>query len=372
MMSTTLRQKAIDYPLAVVFGLWLLIGLISLSSAGSATGIERFGDAFFFIKRQILFGLLPGIVLFFLCLRIPYLWFQRHAVWIFATSIALLVLVFIPGIGSRLNTGAASWIVFGGYSFQPAEIVKLTMILFLASILSRMTEDGRKSIRGFFVALGIGLVPILLILLQPDIGTVSLLFVILFGMLLLGGISWRYLGGLSLVGIAALIALVLLAPYRAARLTTFLHPELDPQGIGYHINQAFVGIGSGGWFGLGLGHSRQKFQYLPEVHADSIFAVMAEEMGLIFILLFLAIILAVSLRSLVIAKQSPDLFGRLVVGGIVLWLTAQAWMNIGAMIGLVPLTGIPLPLVSHGGTALMMNLAAIGMILNISRYRRPV
>jgi cell division protein FtsW len=206
------------------------------------------------------------------------------------------------------------------------------------------------------------------VVLQPDIGTVAILFSIVFGMLFLAGAKYLHMGSLAALGLVGLILMVMIAPYRAARLTTFLHPELDPQGIGYHINQAFLAVGSGGIFGLGLGHSRQKFQYLPEVHADSIFAVIAEEMGFLFVTALVVLFVLIALRGLMIAKSAPDKFAKLLVAGIITWLMVQSFLNIGAMVGLLPLTGVPLPFISHGGTALMVAMAAGGILINVSRH----
>jgi cell division protein FtsW len=186
-------------------------------------------------------------------------------------------------------------------------------------------------------------------------------------MLFLAQSKLSHLGLLASLAIAGFIIMILAAPYRAERLMTFLHPELDPQGQGYHINQAFLAIGSGGWFGLGLGHSRQKFQYLPEVHADSIFAIGSEELGFIVISGFLILLLLICLRGFLIAKNSGDPFGTYLVGGIIAWFTIQSILNIGAMVGLLPLTGVPLPFVSHGGSALMIGMVAMGMVIRVSK-----
>lgn len=339
-----------------------------LTSASSAVGQDRFGDNYFFIKRQLMFGVLPGLLAFLFFTRISYQTLKRLSVWLFFGSLILLVAVLIPGIGSTYNTNARSWISLFGYSFQPSEFAKLGIILFLSTYLSGRQANIKQFQQGFLVALGLGMVPIGLVILQPDVGTTSILFAILFGLLFLAGAKISHMGGLAALGVVALAVMVIIAPYRVDRLTTFLHPELDPQGQGYHINQAFLAIGSGGFFGLGFGHSRQKFQYLPEVHADSIFAIIAEETGFLFAGGLLVLLFLIAVRSLKIAKQAPDQFGRLLVGGIVVWFLTQSLLNIGAMVGLLPLTGVPLPFISHGGTALMIEMAAVGMILNVSRY----
>jgi cell division protein FtsW len=187
-------------------------------------------------------------------------------------------------------------------------------------------------------------------------------------MLFVGRARLSHLVGLALIGASSLALMIAKAPYRFDRLTTFLHPELDPLGIGYHINQAFLAIGSGGWFGLGLGHSRQKFEYLPEVHADSIFAVVGEEMGFVFAAGLVILILLIAYRGFQLAKQTRDQFGGLLVAGIMIWFVFQSFLNIGAMAGILPLTGVPLPFVSHGGTALAVALAAVGLVVNVSKH----
>ncbi|MBH41537.1 MAG: putative lipid II flippase FtsW [Candidatus Magasanikbacteria bacterium] len=365
----TKKQKEIDYVLLSYFGVLLVFGLIMLASASAVIGYDRFGDQYFFIKRQLLYGAIPGVLAVFFLIKIPYTWIKKITWFIAIGSFALLVLVLIPGIGSSFNTGARSWITFGGFSFQPAELAKLGVVFFLATYLAKLGKSVTELKTGFLPALCLGLVPVGLVILQPDIGTASILFVLVFGLLFVSGAKRSHLGVLALLAVAAFFVLILIAPYRAARFTTFLHPELDPQGIGYHINQAYLAIGSGGWFGKGLGHSVQKFQYLPEVHADSIFAVMAEEMGFVVSLLLVVLLLAITIRCIRIAQAAPDNFGILIVSGIVIWFITQSFFNIGAMLGLMPITGVPLPFVSHGGTALVISLIGVGVVLNVSKQR---
>jgi len=363
-----MKNKA-DYLLLSYFAIWLVFGLIMLTSASGPVAYERFGDGYFYIKKQMLLGVLPGLVLFFIFAKIDYHRWRSFGLLFYLACLLLLVLVFIPGIGSTNNTGAHSWINLLGHSFQPAEFAKLCLIIFLSALLTKHGYAGLQDFKsGFLPVLGMGLLPIVLVILQPDVGTVAVLFTILFTMLFISGARWAHIFGLAGIGVAALMLMIIIAPYRLGRVTTFMHPELDPQGIGYQINQAFLAIGSGGFFGRGLGQSLQKFQYLPEVHADSIFAVIGEEMGLIFAIgLVVLIILAIG-RSLILAKNAPDQFGRLLVTGIITWFGIQSVLNIGAMVGVLPLTGLPLPFVSHGGTALMISLAGVGIITNVSKH----
>lgn len=346
--------------------LWLIIGLVVLTSASGPVGYSKFGDTYFFIKRQIVYGLIPGIILFLILARVKYEHWRKLS-WVFYLgALGLLILVFIPGIGLELN-GSHSWLSVLGYNFQPSEMAKLGLIVAAAALLSNKKRDLGDWQNGLLPVLAI-LSPIfVLVLLQPDVGTLSILVVILFFMLFVARVPKIYLFVLGTLGAVILVAMVFAAPYRMQRLTVFLHPELDPQGVGYHINQAFLAVGSGGFWGLGLGNSRQKFQYLPEVSSDSVYAVMAEELGFIFAVGLVILILAVVWRGLKIAKDTMDNFGQLLVVGIITWFAWQSFLNIGAMVGVLPLTGVPLPFVSHGGTALMTALAATGIVANVSR-----
>lgn len=338
-----------------------------LTSASSAVGHQKFADNYFYIKKQLLFGVLPGLFLFFLLVKIDYHLLKKLSLPFFIASVILLVLVFIPSLGTNLGTTSLSWIKIGGFSFQPSEIAKFALIIFMAAYLSSRGKELLDFKKGFLGILGIGLIPIALVVLEPDIGTASILFILLFGILFVGGVRWPYLIGLGVAAVAAFLLLIAVSPYRMQRFMTFMHPELDPQGIGYQINQSFLAIGSGGWWGRGLGHSLQKFQYLPEVHADSIFAIIAEEMGFVFVFGFVALLVFIVSRGLIVAKKAPDEFGRMLASGIIIWLVCQSFLNIGAMAGILPLTGIPLPFVSHGGTALMVAMGAVGVLINISK-----
>lgn len=362
------KEHTADYVLLTYFVVFLIFGLLMLTSASAPIGYSKFGDKYFFVKRQILIGVLPGLAAFFILAKINYNFLKRYAVTIFAGCIFLLLLVFVPGIGSTLGTNANSWIMIGSNSFQPAEFVKLGMIIFLAWYLAEKGRDLVDLKKGFLVALGLGLIPVAMVVLQPDVGTASILFAILFGILFIAGSKIEHILGLAVAGFAGFALMIAIAPYRAARLMTFLHPEMDPLGVGYHINQAFLAIGSGGLLGLGLGHSRQKFEYLPEVNADSIYAVIAEEMGFFIAVGLIVLLVLICIRGFRLAKNAPDLFSRLLVAGIIVWFMVQSFMNIGAMVGLLPLTGIPLPFVSHGGTALFIAMAGVGILVNVSKY----
>ncbi len=344
----------------------LLFGLLILTSASTVVGLSLFNDQYFFIKRQVLYGLLPGLVAAYILYKTPLMWWQKRAGLIMGISLALLVAVLIPGIGETYEKNARSWINLFGFSFQPAEFVKLGLILFFSGYLLNRQDRIADWNTGFVPALTVGLIPVGLLLLQPDVGTASIMFALVVSLLFFAGARLKHLGALLLAGLVAFAGMIAAAPYRLDRVTTFLHPELDPLGVGYQINQAYLAIGSGGVFGLGLGHSRQKFQYLPEVHADSIFAIMAEETGFIFTVLFLLCLYFFIRRIFSLAQLTSSPYERLILLGIATWLALQSLLNIGAIIGLLPLTGVPLPFISHGGSLLLTTLAAIGLVLQIS------
>lgn len=358
-----------DYPFIITTGILVVFGLLMLSSASSVSAYDKFGDAYYFFKHQIIAGLIPGLILFFTLSKIDYKIWKKFSWILLCFSLLLLTLVFIPGLSAGYGT-AKSWIIFGGYSLQPSEIVKLTFLLYLAAWLEKRKEKIHDTAYGFLPFLIFLGAIVTLIILQPDIGTLFIVVAMSLGVYYLAGGKLSHLISIIIAGVVGLFVLIKAAPYRLARLAIFIDPSKDPQGIGYHINQALIAVGSGGFFGLGLGRSRQKFEYLPEVAGDSIFAIMAEELGFIVCLLFIGLFLYWMYRGLRIAKLSPDQFGRLITGGVIIWIGVQTIVNIGAMVGMMPLTGVPLPFVSHGGTALMTTLAAVGLIVNISKQTK--
>ncbi len=364
------RAHAPDYRLLLAIGIWLVFGLIMLSSAGSAIGYADYHDTYYFLKRQILLGVLPGLAAGYVIYRLGYHKLQKLAVILFAASCVLLALVFVPHIGLSYGTFAHRWIHLGPVNFQPSELAKISFILFLAVWLSGQRERLQNFKEAFIPFCIFSGIVIGLIILEPDLGTASVLALIALALYFVAGGRLRYVGLLLLAAAVGLAILIYFEPYRLNRLNIFLHPELDPQGIGYQVNQAFVAIGSGGLFGRGFGSSRAKFQYLPEVTGDSIFAVIAEELGFVTVVAFLLLIIYIFLRGLKLAIHAPDDFGRLVTVGILVWFVGQSLVNICAMIGLLPLTGIPLPFVSYGGTALAMAIAAVGILASVSSEAR--
>lgn len=358
-----------DYVFLSLVGVLVLFGLVVLSSASSVVSYEKFGSSFYLARHQIFSGLLPGLILFFVMIRIPFGAWRKLVLPFFVFSLILLVLVLIPGIGVKLS-GSRSWFAIGSFSFQPSEIAKLALIIYLALWLASKRETIRDFKTGILPLGAIVGIVALLILLQPDVGTLSIIGATVLLLAFIANVRMPHLLGALAIALVVLFIVVKVAPYRTARLTAFVHPELDPQGVGYQINQALLAVGSGGFFGVGLGHSRQKFRYLPEVTGDSIFPIIAEELGFFMTAGFVLLIAAILWRMFRIARDAPDLCSRYTVIGITGWFGIQSFVNIGAMLGILPLTGLPLPFVSYGGTALAVELAAVGIVGSISRYAK--
>ncbi len=356
--------------LATVFAL-VVFGLVILASASVVVSRNNSEQNYYYFFHQLIRGVLTGFILLAIAQKVDYRFWKKCALPFFAVGLGLLFLALIPGIGEGYGK-ASRWIMVGGFSFQPAEIFKLAFILYLAAWL----EKRGKEIDNFSV----GLIPFLAILAligillikQPDIGTLGVVMATATIVYFAAGAKISHLLIIIFGGATAFWGLIKIAPYRMNRLTVFLHPETDPQGIGYQINQALLALGSGGLFGLGLGHSRQKYNYLPEPIGDSIFAIIGEEIGFVGLLVLLALFVIFAWRGFKIAQSAPDTFGKLAAVGITSWLVFQALMNIMAITSLIPLTGIPLPFISYGGTALITSLFGVGILLNISRYGKFV
>jgi len=350
----------------------VVFGLVLIASAGIARSLAVYEEPYYYLTHQFLYGFIPGLAAWFVFQKMNYRVWRKWAFPFFVITIILLLVVFIPGIGTTFK-GAQRWINLGGLSFQPTELCKLSLIVYLAAWLSSSrfsSQNGQKAFAslngflGFVVILGILGV---LIMKQPDMGTLGIITVIAFTMYFLSGARFTYLILLILGGFMAFWMLVHMAPYRVERLMTFLNPQSDTQGRSYQINQALIALGSGGPYGVGLGHGRQKFNYLPEPVGDSIFAILGEELGLAGCALLIAFFLVLAWRGYLTAKRAPDMFGRLLAGGITSWFVFQAFINIAAITALIPLTGIPLPFVSYGGSALIFALAGVGILVNISK-----
>ncbi len=358
----------IDYTILVVVIALVLIGVLAVSSASVVLSFERFGNNFHYLKSQLVFVAL-GLLAMVGTTMIDYRYWRKIAYTLMLITIGLLVAVFIPGIGRELG-GARAWIYIGPINFQPAEFVKLTFLLYLAAWLERQGEGIRHLQSGFLPFLMMMATVAILIMLQPDLGTLTIIFAIAAAMFFAAGSSFEQIAISSLGVVAFVVLLIKIAPYRLQRFLTFLKPGQDCLGAGYQICQSLLGIGTGGWWGLGFGQSKQKYLYLPQAHTDSIFVIMVEELGFIRATAIVLLYLVVVLRGYRIAQNAPDMFGRLVAVGITSWILFQTFVNIGAALSMLPLTGVTLPFISAGGSSIIVTLAAVGILLNISKFAK--
>ncbi|MDR4886590.1 stage V sporulation protein E [Fredinandcohnia sp. QZ13] len=346
----------------------LAVGLIMVYSASAVWATYKFDDSFFFAKRQLLFASVGVIAMFFI-MNVDYWTWRTWAKVLIIICFVLLVAVLIPGIGMERN-GSRSWIGVGAFSIQPSEFMKLAMIAFLAKFLSENQKKITSFKKGLMPSLSLVFLAFGMIMLQPDLGTGTVMVGTCIVMIFVAGARISHFVGLGLIGVVGFVALILSAPYRIKRITSFLDPWEDPLGTGFQIIQSLYAIGPGGLFGLGLGQSRQKFFYLPEPQTDFIFAILAEELGFIggsFVIILFSILLW---RGVRIALGAPDLYGSFLGIGIIGMIAIQVIINIGVVTGLMPVTGITLPFLSYGGSSLTLMLMAVGVLLNISRYSR--
>jgi len=348
----------------ILMGIGFIIFFSASQSLLSRTDSADFGIVS--IKQFVI--LLIGLVGMIITSNIPYKKYQKIALWIFITSIVLNILVFLPKIGFGAG-GAKRWLDLGPFTFQPSEFLKFGFVVYAACWLTAEKENIKSFTQGILSFLGILTIPTIILIKEPDTGTFLVLFSSAIAMLLVAGARWKYLLLLLLTLTLAIGVLAFFKPYIRDRLTTFINPTKDMQGSSWQINQSLIAIGSGGINGRGFGQSIQKYNFLPEAIGDSIFAVLSEEFGLIGSSTIIILYLLFSLWGLRIANKVTDNFGRLLALGIVILISGQAFINIAAMIGLIPLTGIPLTFISHGGSALIIALLEAGIVLNISRHR---
>jgi len=360
------EKKHTDYPLIVIVIALLGVGTVMVLSSSAVWAYYKHNDSLYFLKRQILWVVLGFITMFFLS-SYDYWKLKKLSKAILFITIVLLITVLIPGIGVEINY-ARRWIGFGSLTFQPSEFAKLSMIIYLASSLSRK----REHLENFFV----GVVPILvvlgiicsLILIQPDLSTAVIIAITVVVMLFAGGTKTSHLVGLMLLSVPAGIFLILSEEYRRKRLFSFLNPWADKQDTGYHIIQSLYALGSGGLLGVGLGQSRQKFFYLPEPQTDFIFAILGEELGFIGGLLVILLFALFVWRGCKIALAARDYFGCVLAFGITALIGIQALINLAVVTASMPVTGMPLPFISFGGSSMVITMAGVGILLNISKY----
>lgn len=367
MLDNRIARKP-DYLLLALVALLLAIGLQAVYSATFGLAPENFGDITHYVARQGMWAAL-GAVLLIAGTSMDYRRWQRLSPYILLLGIAALGVVLVPGLGIRAY-GATRALRLPSplTSLQPSEFVKLAMIIYLSAWLDSQDEKVKQFYSGVVPFVLILSVVGALIMLQPDLGTTLVICLTAVTLFFLGGAAWRHMVLLGIGGIGAVLLLISIAGYRKERLLSFLGFGQDPRGADFHIIQALIGIGSGGLFGQGIGASRQKFFYLPDIHTDSIFAVIAEELGFVGSLVVLFLLATVIWRGFKIAAEASDRFGSLLASGITCWITYQALINIGGITKTIPLTGITLPFISYGGSSLVSFMAGIGIMLSISRY----
>lgn len=364
-MSTRKQEWGIDLPLVLTILALLFFGVVMVYDASVVYAHDVFGGKYHFLILQAVWAII-GVSVAFAVSSLDYRMFREWAPLVMGLALITLVLVLIPGVGSKVQ-GARRWIRMGSIGFQPTELAKLGLVLYLSTWMTSLKQGQRgwSALGPFLVLLG---VLVGLVMLQPDFGTAMILAVIGLTTYFISGASpVFFLAGLPALAAAAL-AFIWFSPYRRQRLLTFLAPgQSNYLTSGYHIYQVLVALGSGGLFGLGLGQSRQKYEYLPEVSGDSIFAIVGEEMGFVGAVLVVSLFMFLVYRGIQIAKQAPDDFGRLLAAGLTAWIGVQVFVNLAAMTGLLPLTGVPLPLISYGGSSLVVTLVGLGMLLSVSR-----
>ncbi len=357
-------RPPVDYAMVVIILMLLCFGLVMVFSASSANAHYMYGDATYFFRRQVLYAVF-GLLLMWLTSRFPLKAIKQYTNLLFIVSIALLLLV--PLIGVEVN-GAKRWLGFGGFTFQPSEIAKLTLVMFLAKSLTIYRDRISKLGDGYIRYMIIILMVAGIVLLQPHMSGAVVIAVGGVAVLFAAGFKVRYFVTTFLCAVPALWGLAVMSPYRFKRITSFMDPFADKLGESWQIVQSLYAIGSGGLFGLGLGQSRQKFLYIPEPQNDFIFAIICEELGFIgavFVMLLFGLLIW---KGIMIAKKAPDEYTALVATGITALLAVQVLMNIAVVTSMMPVTGVPLPFFSYGGTSLVILLMEMGLLLNISRH----
>jgi len=363
------RRKPVDRILMATVVLLVGAGFFIFSSASLGLLARGSVSVASIATNHLVLGLGLGTLMLVLLSRINYRVWKLYAPYLFGASLILTALVFVPGLGFS-SGGATRWVHILGISFQPSEALKLGAILFAAYYFTTYRSKVQTLQWGMGAFALLLLPPAILLLLQPDTGTFGVIAVACAAIFFAAGARWRDIFIGLTVGILLVAVLAITRPYVRHRIDTFLHPERDPQGTSYQVKQSLIAVGSGGLFGRGFGQSIQKFEYLPEPVNDSIFSVAAEEFGFVGSTILVMLFFAFVARVLWLSAHVPDVFGALLMVGIATYIGVQAFLNIGSMLGVLPLTGIPLVFVSQGGTSLLIALSAVGILFNISRYAR--
>ena len=353
------------YFIFVIVFILSIIGIVMVSSSSIAVGDRYFNDPYWFIRRQIVWWVISFIV-FIILSKINYRFYSKISIFFILISIGLLALVLIPGLSSVIG-GSRRWLNLFFFNIQPSEIAKIALIVFVCDSLNKKYKENsvlKNIIWPSFVVL---LVVTLLIFLEPDFGTVIIIWIVIFLIFFIGNVRYPHMISLGLAGIAVLVAYMFMEDYRRERIFAFFNKTAEAGGVNFQVNQSLIALGSGNIIGLGLGNSIQKYSYLPEAHTDFIFAILGEEFGLVGTLVVIALFLLLAFIGIRICLKTEDYFGRTLAGAITGLIIAQSVINIAVVIGLVPVTGLTLPFISSGGSSLLVNMACAGILLNISR-----
>lgn len=361
------KQTGYDYLILIPTILLLGLGLVAIYSSSSFLAAHRLGDSYFYLKKQAFFCLL-GLCLLIIAKNTPATMYRKIVYPLLIISLALLLALFIPGVGRKVG-GASRWLRFAGFSLQPSELAKLSLAIYIAYSMSKKGTSMANFSRGLLPHLLIAGIFMTLILLQPDLGTTVIIGCWLMMLLFVGGLNIFQLISMVLISLPIILWLIWHADYRLKRWWAFINPWEDPQGLGFQIIHSFLAFGSGGIFGVGLGNSKQKLLYLPEPHTDFILSIVAEELGLVGIVSIIALFSILIVRGIKIALEANDLYSSYLALGISSLIGLQAMINMGVVMGLLPTKGLTLPLLSYGGSSLVVNLIGIGILLSISARR---
>ena len=363
-----MKKRNVEILLVVSVILISIFGIIMIYSASSIWAEYKYNDPLKYVKNQALFFII-GLILMFLVSKINYKFYLKKSNILLIGCIILLILVLIPGVGMVRN-GSRSWFGIGSFGIQPSEFTKLALIIFTSKYLMNNEKNMKNIKKGVLPILCVLIFVFGLIMLQPDFGTGMIIVISIIGLLFVGGVSMKFFIGLGIIGVLGITVLIIIAPYRLARILSFLNPWSDPLGSGFQIIQSLYAIGPGGLFGFGFLNSRQKHFYLPEPQTDFIFSIISEEFGFLGIVIVVTLFLIIIITGFKISKNCKDLFGKYLSFGIMFQLSFQALLNLMVVVGLIPVTGVTLPFLSYGGSSLLITLCSIGVILNISRYER--
>ncbi len=366
-MSNRTSVPSIDISLFLVMVILIIIGLVMLISTSSIVGIANFNDSYYFIRKQVFFiGL--GFLGCLMGMSIPYRTYQRYALYGYMTSLIVMGLTLVPGVG-KLVGGASRWIDLGLFTLQPIELMKFFIVVSIAGLLATKKDVLSDIKQGVLAALCLVSPPLFILFLQPDLGNLGLLLMVVGALLFISPIPFKQLFSVFLGSISIITISILSRPYQQKRILAFLNPDDDPLGRNYHMVQSLIAIGSGGLFGTGIGEGKLKYFYLPLQYSDFIFSIICEEGGFILASIIFLLFGVIVFRSLKIARYATSSFGFYLAMGLMLILVVQAILNMGVVMGLLPVTGIPLTFISFGGSSLVVSMFCVGVLLNISKDR---